>query len=146
MFNPVFLSESCSWAGFKSIATAGLRFVLQEPSQTQLKSKVPTRSRRRLWFAICRVRVLEPKQIRRSRKILAPPAQEQTCFGDDADGTIQTAPKVPCGQGSGSHHLCLWRRRDMGSGKLRACIPGPSLAVRVDITSAFPLPLCGGRC
>jgi hypothetical protein len=37
---------------------------LQEESQTQLKSKVPTPPRRRLWFAICHVRALEPRQIR----------------------------------------------------------------------------------
>jgi hypothetical protein len=66
IFNPVFLPESCSWAGFKSKALRRPQLYLQEleASQPQLKSKVPTPPRRRLWFAICHVRVLEPKQIR----------------------------------------------------------------------------------
>ena len=38
--------------------------ILHQGSQTQLKSKVPTPPRRRLWFAICHVRALEPRQIR----------------------------------------------------------------------------------
>jgi hypothetical protein len=36
-----------------------------------------------LWFAICHVRALEPEHTRlKVGKILAPPAQEQTPFGD----------------------------------------------------------------
>ncbi len=81
----MFLSESCSWAGVKSEALGRPQFYLQEPSISQLKSKVPTPPRRRLRFAICHVRALEPEHTRlRVGKILAPPAQEQTRFGDAA--------------------------------------------------------------
>ena len=85
IFKPCLSFESCSWAGFKSSARGRPKFYLQEPFRSQLKSKVPTPPRRRLWLAICHVRVLEPEQTRlKVEKILAPPAQEQTRFGDAA--------------------------------------------------------------
>ena len=62
--NPCFFPKVALGPESRAKPPRRLTKILQEPSQTQLKSKVPTPPRRRLWFAICHVRALEPRQIR----------------------------------------------------------------------------------